>query len=131
MSALKLAVAVIRDADGRMLVVRKRGTTAFMQPGGKIDPGETASAALLRELREELNADCAEADLRHIGRGQAPAANEPGLQVDAEIFAVALRQVPVPGAEIEAMAWCGCGSGELVLAPLTRDVISPMIGLLP
>ena len=29
-----------------MLLVRKRGTQAFMQPGGKIDDGETAEQAL-------------------------------------------------------------------------------------
>jgi|GEM_PF-4568666 len=53
-SVLKLAVAVIRDDQDRMLVVRKSGTKAFMQPGGKIDTGETAPQALSRELEEEL-----------------------------------------------------------------------------
>jgi 8-oxo-dGTP pyrophosphatase MutT (NUDIX family) len=41
-------------ADGRTLLVRKRHTTAFMQPGGKIDCDETAQRALVRELQEEL-----------------------------------------------------------------------------
>ncbi|HEX3283446.1 MAG TPA: hypothetical protein VHT50_02015 [Mycobacterium sp.] len=36
---IRVAAAVIRDARGRMLVVRKRRTAAFMQPGGKIMPG--------------------------------------------------------------------------------------------
>ncbi len=32
-----VVAALIRDDVGRMLVVRKRGTEAFMQPGGKRD----------------------------------------------------------------------------------------------
>ena len=52
---------VIRDRGrhrhrpgGRSLLVRKRGSTIFMQPGGKIESGESALDALTRELREEI-----------------------------------------------------------------------------
>ncbi|WP_246674460.1 MULTISPECIES: NUDIX domain-containing protein [unclassified Mesorhizobium] len=34
--------------------MRKRGTSAFTQPGGKIEPREAPLNALVRELREEL-----------------------------------------------------------------------------
>ena len=37
---ISVVAAVIRDDSGRVLLVRKRGTTAFMQPGGKRDTGE-------------------------------------------------------------------------------------------
>ncbi len=40
---------------GRLLLVRKRNTLAFMLPGGKAEPGEDPIAALTRELNEELN----------------------------------------------------------------------------
>ncbi|MET2827115.1 NUDIX hydrolase [Mesorhizobium shangrilense] len=53
-SPIRIAAAVIIDADGRLLLVRKRGTSAFMQPGGKIEPDELPINALVRELREEL-----------------------------------------------------------------------------
>lgn len=54
---LVVAVALI-DADGRVLVSRRpegkpmAGLWEF--PGGKIGPGETPEAALVRELAEEL-----------------------------------------------------------------------------
>jgi len=51
------AVALI-DADGRVLITQRpegksmAGLWEF--PGGKIEPGETPEAALIRELHEEL-----------------------------------------------------------------------------
>ena len=46
---ISIVAALIRDEAGRVLLVRKRGTHAFMQPGGKRDPGEDDATALVRE----------------------------------------------------------------------------------
>jgi 8-oxo-dGTP diphosphatase len=57
---LVAAVALI-DADGRVLLAERppgkhlAGTWEF--PGGKVQPGETPEAALIRELDEELGID--------------------------------------------------------------------------
>lgn len=48
---IHIAAAVLMDDNERLLLVRKRGTEYFMQPGGKIEPGEEALSALVRELR--------------------------------------------------------------------------------
>jgi 8-oxo-dGTP pyrophosphatase MutT (NUDIX family) len=76
---IRIAAALIDDGEGRLLLVRKAGTAAFMQAGGKIEGGEAAESALHRELGEELNwtPDCAPA---FLGTFTAPAANEPGRQ---------------------------------------------------
>lgn len=48
------AAVVLLERDGRVLAVsRKNDPNAFGLPGGKVDPGETAAEAALRELFEE------------------------------------------------------------------------------
>lgn len=62
-----VAAAALVDLDGRVLIARRpagkpmAGLWEF--PGGKIAPGETPEAALIRELREELGIDTAESCL--------------------------------------------------------------------
>jgi 8-oxo-dGTP diphosphatase len=60
------AVALI-DSDGRVLLARRPEGKALAGlwefPGGKVDPGETPEAALIRELKEELGIDVAESCL--------------------------------------------------------------------
>lgn len=55
---LVVAVALI-DADGRVLIARRPEGKAMAGlwefPGGKVEPGETPEAALIRELGEELD----------------------------------------------------------------------------
>ncbi|GAA1360733.1 NUDIX domain-containing protein [Streptomyces beijiangensis] len=57
MDSKQLAAAVVVD-DGLVLVVRRSKTERFLPnvwgvPCGKLDPGETPAAAVLRELEEE------------------------------------------------------------------------------
>ena len=51
---ISVVAALIRDDEGRVLLVRKRGTAAFMQPGGKRNAGESDVTALSREIGEDL-----------------------------------------------------------------------------
>ncbi|MBT1259281.1 NUDIX domain-containing protein [Pseudomonas sp. VS40] len=125
-STIRIAAALLIGSDGQTLLVRKRGTQAFMQPGGKIDAGEQPADALARELHEELNLRIEPGAAVYLGKFSAPAVNEPGFTVEAELFQVQI-DVPVsPAAEIEEVRWIdSAGDGGLVLAPLTRDLILP------
>jgi 8-oxo-dGTP diphosphatase len=49
------------ERDGRVLLAQRPGhkqqALKWEFPGGKVEPGETAEAALVREIREELNCE--------------------------------------------------------------------------
>ncbi|HEV2503619.1 MAG TPA: NUDIX domain-containing protein [Mesorhizobium sp.] len=123
---IRIAAAAIVDARGRLLLVRKRGTSTFMQPGGKIEPGEKPEAALLRELNEELGLSFEMDALRYLGVFSAEAANEPDAMVVADLYEVNAIGKPTPAAEIEEIAWLDTqNAGGIALAPLTRDLVLP------
>lgn len=126
-STIRIAAAILIDQAGQTLLVRKRGTQAFMQPGGKIDAGEQPVQALARELYEELNLRIKSEDAKYLGQFSAAAANEPGFTVQAELFQVQIDVAVTPAAEIEEIRWINpTGDGGLQLAPLTRDTILPL-----
>ncbi|SQF95915.1 mutT/nudix family protein [Paucimonas lemoignei] len=127
MKLIHIAAALLIDADGRTLLVRKRGTQAFMQPGGKIEAGEAPAVALSRELEEELGLVVDPAQARYLGSFAALAANEPGFEVRCELFEVRIEVDVQPAAEIEEVVWIRADSHpHLNLAPLTRDSILPI-----
>ena len=123
---IRIAAALLVRGDGQTLLVRKRDTLAFMQPGGKIDAGEQPAEALVRELHEELNLRVDPSQAVDLGQFSAPAAHEPGFTVEAELFKVQVDVAVTPAAEIEEVCWINpMGEGDLHLAPLTRDLILP------
>ena len=128
MPDIRVSAAVIVDDRGRALVVRKRGTTRFMQPGGKPEPGESAAATLIRELDEELSLQVVEADLTPLGTFVSAAANEPDHRVIADAFA--LRAQPddvVVQAELAELRWLEPGDWTSVpLAPLSTEHLLPI-----
>jgi 8-oxo-dGTP diphosphatase len=66
-----VAAAALVDSDGRVLLAQRpigksmAGLWEF--PGGKMEPGESAEAALVRELYEELGIETAESCLAPLG----------------------------------------------------------------
>jgi 8-oxo-dGTP diphosphatase len=126
-AVISVVAALIRDDSGRVLLVRKRGTAAFMQPGGKRDTGESDVAALSREIVEELGCRVTANSARPLGVFECQAANEPGFRVQAAVYAVDVEGVIAPQAEIDEMVWVDPRAlPDLHLAPLTRDHVLPL-----
>ncbi|MNR70401.1 hypothetical protein D3C72_08780 [compost metagenome] len=124
---IRIAAAVIIRTDGKTLLVRKRGTTAFMQPGGKIEQQETPASALLRELVEEIGLHASLDDLHPLGHFEAPAANEAGFTVSADVFLIESGDAHIArSAEIEELRWIDPKKpGDIVMAELTEHHILP------
>ncbi|MCW1840208.1 NUDIX hydrolase [Prosthecomicrobium hirschii] len=127
-SVIRIAAAVIADPDGRVLLVRKRGSRIFMQAGGKIEPGESPAEALRRELREELLLDLGAGVAEPLGRFAARAAHEAGHRVEAEVFALRIDRPVRPAAEIEEIVWVDpFDLPPIEIAELSRDHIMPAL----
>jgi len=128
-NVIRIAAAVITDAAGRILLVRKRDTTTWMQPGGKIEPGELAAATLARELLEELGLHVDPSTFDYWGRFHADAANEAHHVVDAEVFRVSISAAPLVAAEIDELRWIDVNSPHgLAIAPLSLEHVFPLLG---
>lgn len=80
------ALVVVHPDGQSLLMVRKSGTTSFMLPGGKPEPGETAVQAIVREIAEELGPALDPVDLEELGTWTAQAANEAGFSVTGTVF---------------------------------------------
>jgi len=124
---IRIAAALILRTSGDTLLVRKHGAAAFMQPGGKIELGESPAAALLRELEEEIGLRLSPEDLKPLGHFTAPAANEPDHIVTADIFVTEIGDAPVAHAfEIAEIRWISPDDpGDIRLAELTGRHILP------
>lgn len=117
------AVAFVRN--GRVLTVRKRGTSRFMLVGGKLDPGETLLEAAHREAGEEVGLSPGE--LEPLGSFLALAANEPGHLVRSEAFLAEADGDPKVAAEIEELRWMGLDERHDDLAPLLEHHVLPLL----
>jgi uncharacterized protein (TIGR00730 family) len=124
---IRIVAALVQNEAGHVLLVRKRGTRAFMQPGGKLQDLEPHLDALERELREELSCSIQPGSPAFLGTFTAPAANETGYLVEATLYRVKLVGTVSAASEIEEIIWLDPDKpNEIELAPLTSRCALPL-----
>ena len=123
------AVALI-DPDGRVLLAQRpegkslAGLWEF--PGGKVEPGETPEAALIRELKEELDIDTWSSCLAPLTFASH---SYPEFHLLMPLFACRRWQGTVRGTEGQKLAWVKPNQlrdypmppADLPLIPILRD----------
>lgn len=88
--------------DRKLLLAYSKRKQAFYLPGGKLDEGENAITALLREIKEELSIEMIPEELQFYCHISAPAYGEqPAVIMEQDCFLYSLRSTPVVNAEIE------------------------------
>jgi 8-oxo-dGTP pyrophosphatase MutT (NUDIX family) len=121
------AVAFVRD--GQVLTVRKRGTERFMLVGGKLEPGEDARDAAIRESAEEVGVAVVDPEL--VGEYESETANEPGHVLRSTVFVAPLTSEPVAAGEIAELRWVDllrAAAGEYDdLAPMLEHHVLPVL----
>ena len=121
---IEIVAAVIRDEDGRTLLVRKQGTQVFMQPGESASRARTTS----RRWRASSTRNSASPSLPARSGASAASApappTNPGREVVAAVYDVAVAGTAVPRAEIAELLWFDPRDPpRWLVAPLTADHI--------
>jgi 8-oxo-dGTP pyrophosphatase MutT (NUDIX family) len=121
--SIDVVAAVLRSASGGLLVAQrpasKRHGGLWEFPGGKIDPGESMTEAIRRELREELALETA-----WVSGTPLYARHDPG-----QPFRIIFLEVEARGharlLEHQALAWIGPPwTPAVTLAPTDAAFVS-------
>lgn len=123
-----VSALIMRDAAGAILIVRKEGTSKFMLPGGKIEPGETPAETVVREAAEEISVTLDQQKLRFVGEFLTDATNEPGWGVRAYVFEHPFVADWKLAGEIAEAQWLDAEKAlPSNIGPLLSDALLPVL----
>lgn len=116
--------AIIKDEAGRLLLIRRGhepGKGLWSIPGGRIEPGESDEAALVREVREETG--LAVTVGRLVGAVRRPAGG--GSVLDIRDYAAEVTGGTLaPGDDADDATWAG--AADLDSLPLTDGLLEAL-----
>jgi 8-oxo-dGTP diphosphatase len=124
--------AVIKDGAGRLLLIKRGhepGKGLWSIPGGRIEPGESDEAALVREVREEtglvVTAGRLIGAVRRPAADAAPGGGGSGAVLDIRDYAADVTGgTLVPGDDADEAVWAD--AADLDRLPLTDGLLDAL-----
>jgi len=124
----KAGGVIIRDR--KFLVTRSKGKDFFIAPGGKLENDETPTAALKRELNEEIQINIDVSTLEDLGTFCAEAAGKDGLMLEMYVFKVNdYEGEPTPSSEVEEIKWINTQTTDVQIGSIFEHDVMPLIKL--
>lgn len=121
----KSALTVIRG--NKLLVVRAKGSSYFLMPGGKPKESETETAALKREIMEELGCGIEDSSVIYLGSFEDLTADGKA-RVSIDLYTGTLVGEPRPSSEIEELKWISATDAiNPFLTPIVKKQILPFL----
>lgn len=106
LKVIRVVGAAIFDDQGRCLVTRRSAAMSqpdtWEFPGGKVERGESPQAALVREIREELDVEIEVGELLSVG--MAPKSTSEQIRLD--VYAAKLLSGSITLREHAEYRWC-------------------------
>jgi len=125
-SVIPCVAAVITDDRGRLLLIKRGhepGAGLWSLPGGRIEPGETNTEALVREMREETGLVVEVGPL--IGAVRRPARHGDVLDI-RDYAATVIGGTLTPGDDAADARWVDVT--DLYSLPITEGLIDALTG---
>lgn len=120
---------MILNSKNEILLVRKKGSSYFQLPGGKIKKNETLFQTLYRELIEEINLKIEETNCIFLGKHTTEAVNEKKTLVFGNLFEIIKTNVEniKKQNEIEETVWLNLSNYKnYKWAHLAEEFIQPI-----
>ncbi len=89
--------------DGKILMLKGKGSQEFSTPGGGVEEGENDEACLRRELKEEIGVDLTAS--RFVTEYSASSFHNPKVILNVKVCLATISGIIKPDREIESFVW--------------------------